>query len=372
MRFWLIPLLIFSSMVAHAQTTRLLTHIPKLDGGFAATLALQNDSVLTKPVMLAPYDHAGNLLQDPATLYWAVSPVSVLHLDAAQVLPSETAYVQVYGSERVRVSVLFRTAAQADASKAVVNEIRQLGKRFHILPTGGQTTGYWEGFAAVNPNQSNATLTLRLYRNPNMAAIAASQISLQGTTKTLGLFTDIFPDQDIQAQDFIIMTATQPVGLVILHGNTHSGDLTNVTPEPFTAAPVIETADPATIARDPFEILNATINEELLSFSLRFPNGCNQVRLVWDGSFMESFPVQARLHIAHDTSGLVCTEAITTTNETFDLAPLVQTYVDGGGDPADPINLQIMSPDGNEVQTTLVLQDAGVSAAEVEEPAPHQ
>jgi hypothetical protein len=78
---------------------------------------------------------------------------------------------------------------------------------------------------------------------------------------------------------------------------------------------------------DPAEILHAQIAGDELRLDVRYGGGCAQhhFSLLHEGVFLESQPVQARLHLAHDAQGDRC-RALIGRSLMFDLTPLKRAY----------------------------------------------
>lgn len=77
-------------------------------------------------------------------------------------------------------------------------------------------------------------------------------------------------------------------------------------------------------------INSVTLSGDTLTVSASFSGGCAEhtITACWDGSFLESFPVQARIKLIHDANGDSC-EAYLTQDFTYDLTPMREAYVDG-------------------------------------------
>ena len=73
-----------------------------------------------------------------------------------------------------------------------------------------------------------------------------------------------------------------------------------------------------------------TLDGDTLKVDAGFSGGCEEhtVTACWDGSFLESSPVQARITLYHDANGDTC-EAYLQATYSFDLAPMKQSYIDG-------------------------------------------
>jgi hypothetical protein len=78
---------------------------------------------------------------------------------------------------------------------------------------------------------------------------------------------------------------------------------------------------------DAAEILRAEIAGDELRLEVQYGGGCapHHFSLLHEGIFLESQPVQARLHLAHDAHGDPC-RALIRRSLAFDLTPLKRAY----------------------------------------------
>ena len=78
---------------------------------------------------------------------------------------------------------------------------------------------------------------------------------------------------------------------------------------------------------DEYVLNSATITDDTLNISASFSGGCkeHQLTLVVSDTFLESFPVQLHVSLAHNANGDPC-EAWLTTNYHFDLTPIKTMY----------------------------------------------
>lgn len=78
---------------------------------------------------------------------------------------------------------------------------------------------------------------------------------------------------------------------------------------------------------DDFELNSAAITDDTLTVSVSYSGGCeaHQFTLVASESFLESFPVQLHVYIAHNANGDTC-EAYPTEDYHFDLTPIKTRY----------------------------------------------
>ena len=94
-------------------------------------------------------------------------------------------------------------------------------------------------------------------------------------------------------------------------------------------ATVIATS-PDAWGTDAYVINAATLEADLLRINVSYTGGCetHAFTLVADPMFLESFPVQMRVSLAHNANGDTCQESITE-DHTFDLTPLKEAYQKG-------------------------------------------
>lgn len=99
-----------------------------------------------------------------------------------------------------------------------------------------------------------------------------------------------------------------------------------------------------TTGSDAATILAATLSGDTLSLVVEYEGGCQEhdFSLIHDSVFLESFPVQTHVRLAHE--GDRCGEQVTEELE-FDLSPLALAYVAAYGEPG-PIIVHIREPDG--------------------------
>ncbi len=99
-------------------------------------------------------------------------------------------------------------------------------------------------------------------------------------------------------------------------------DCDGVVDEGCAGGPAIEVC-PEGVPRDPVSVDAAVVEEDALRLDVGYSGGCeaHDFRLCWDGSFLESNPVQVRLGLSHDSHGDAC-EAYITEPLSFDLGPL--------------------------------------------------
>ena len=81
---------------------------------------------------------------------------------------------------------------------------------------------------------------------------------------------------------------------------------------------------------DAYTINAATLQGDTLSIDVSYSGGCetHAFTLVAEERFLESFPVQLRVSLAHNANGDTCEESITESYH-FDLTPLKEAYQTG-------------------------------------------
>lgn len=86
---------------------------------------------------------------------------------------------------------------------------------------------------------------------------------------------------------------------------------------------------PPDVPTDAVDILDATVQGDALVVDVGYSGGCETHYLgaCWNGSFLESNPVQIQTFIAHEANGDTC-EAYPQQQLTFDLAGLADAYAD--------------------------------------------
>ena len=81
---------------------------------------------------------------------------------------------------------------------------------------------------------------------------------------------------------------------------------------------------------DAYTINAATLEGDTLTLNVSYSGGCEKhvFTLVAEAHFLESYPVQLRVSLAHNANGDPCEDAITEDYH-FDLTPLKETYQKG-------------------------------------------
>ena len=98
----------------------------------------------------------------------------------------------------------------------------------------------------------------------------------------------------------------------------------------ITSAEADSSTDESSFGTDEYVINTVTIHNDTLRISVSYSGGCetHQFTLVAEERFMESFPVQLRVSLAHNANGDTCEESITE-DHVFDLTPIKEMYQKG-------------------------------------------
>ena len=100
---------------------------------------------------------------------------------------------------------------------------------------------------------------------------------------------------------------------------------------------------------DPYTLNSATITDDMLDISVSYSGGCeaHAFTLVVSEAFLESFPVQLPVSIAHDANNDTC-EAYPTENYRFNLTPIKTMYQNAYRQDAGTIVLRLKdAPEGD-------------------------
>ena len=91
-------------------------------------------------------------------------------------------------------------------------------------------------------------------------------------------------------------------------------------------------ATPEAWGTDAYVINAATIEDDTLRINVSYTGGCetHEFTLVAEPRFLESFPVQLRVSLAHNANGDICEDSLTE-DHTFDLTPIKTAYQKGYG-----------------------------------------
>ena len=86
-------------------------------------------------------------------------------------------------------------------------------------------------------------------------------------------------------------------------------------------------ASPEALGTDEYVINAATVEDDSLRVNVSYSGGCetHAFTLVAEPMFLESFPVQLRVSIAHNANGDTCQDSITE-DHVFDLTPIKEVY----------------------------------------------
>ena len=102
---------------------------------------------------------------------------------------------------------------------------------------------------------------------------------------------------------------------------------------------------------DEYTLNSATITDDTLNISVSYSGGCeeHQLALVVSDTFLESFPVQLHVSLAHNANEDAC-EAWLTEDYHFDLTPIKTMYQEAYRQEAGTIILRLKdAPDGELV-----------------------
>ena len=89
-------------------------------------------------------------------------------------------------------------------------------------------------------------------------------------------------------------------------------------------------ATPEAWGTDAYVINTATIEDDTLHINVSYTGGCetHAFTLVAEPRFLESFPVQLRVSLAHNANSDTCEDSLTEDHQ-FDLTPLKEVYQKG-------------------------------------------
>lgn len=98
----------------------------------------------------------------------------------------------------------------------------------------------------------------------------------------------------------------------------------------------------AALGTDRYVLNTATVADDMLTLNVSFGGGCklHQFTLVASASFLESFPVQLHIFLAHNANGDLC-RAWLTEDLQFDLTPIKTLYQNAYRQEAGTIILQL-------------------------------
>ncbi len=155
----------------------------------------------------------------------------------------------------------------------------------------------------------------------------------------------------------VCVTTPNPMQVVILSGpdgqpQSFAGADFGVAPRPCDPIPAVVLTDsfplPDAIPQDPYSLLEARLDGDVFTLRVGF-GGCaadHPFKLFAGRSFMESFPVQTWVSLAHDDRDEPC-DAFFQRTLRFDLDPIRQEHIRQYGGPA-VVGLRFRDSQGNE------------------------
>ena len=153
---------------------------------------------------------------------------------------------------------------------------------------------------------------------------------------------------------FIFSIGCQQVNdpIKVVHNDTALVSVDGVNPDEivYTGAVFIGDAGDR-FGIDEYVLNAATITDDTLDISASYSGGCedHQFTLVVSDTFLESFPVQLHVSLAHNANGDTC-EAYPTNNYRFDLTTIKTMYQEAYRQEAGTIILRLKdAPDGELV-----------------------
>lgn len=329
---------------------RLVTHVPKFENGFKATIFLRNDSSLSKEVYFNSFNEHGEILNLGDPVRYRIPGLSTLTLDGSTVLPESTSHFTIIGSTRVGVSLMYGSGVELDNGRALLHESKEAGHRFAIFPTGANPEeGYWEGLALVNLGTHRATITFRLL-DMFGHELASNDIGLNGMAKHTSVLSGLFEENFVGQSVQIEVLSDQPISLVMLTGNSNHKDISNIAPEPLVQLePLLLTDDITSLPKKILGIENIQFEEELLHVSALLPNPCHDLELFWNGGIKESFPPQVDIYLVGRDVSDVCFQPITQKTRTFDLTKLSEAFADSGGSKGDTLIVNLRDENHDKI-----------------------
>lgn len=332
---------------------RLMAHVPKFEAGFQATILLKNDSDFTKEVYFNCFDEQGELLNLGNSAPFRIPKRTTLSLNGQDALPPGTSHFTVVGSNRVRVSTVYGRANTDEAAKALLHENDQAGRRFSIVPTGGNPEqGYWEGLAIINLSNQRATVTFSL-RNFSGGELANADLVLKPMAKHVSLLGDLFTSETPKNLTQIEVASDQPVNIVMLSGNSIRDDITNVSPEPLVQLEsLLLTEDIEALPKKLLSLETVQFDEEVLTISGLVPNPCHELELYWNGGIKESFPPQVDIYVVARQVTEICFQPITKRTRSFDLTQIGHAFLQSGGADGETIIVNLRDKDHSNIVST--------------------
>lgn len=329
---------------------RLLTHIPKFEQGFQATILLKNEAKLAKEIYFIFYNEAGEIIQAGDPIRFRVEAGETKVLDGKQTFPQGTSHATVHGSARVRVSVMYGAQNNEDSANALLHENQLGGQKFLIYPTSGNPSqGYWEGLALVNVAGEANDIHFQL-SDMEGNLIQQLDFNMAPMAKMVHTLEALFGDSTAEQRFQIDVTSSKPMNMVMLTGNADRQDFSNVYPEAFeTLEPLQLTDDIVALPKAILSIEEVNFVEEVLTVSTLLPNPCHNLELFWTGGIKESFPPQVDLYLVSRDTSDVCIQPITRKTRSFDLTPIVNTFINTGGDKGDSLIINLRDKDHREI-----------------------
>ncbi len=108
------------------------------------------------------------------------------------------------------------------------------------------------------------------------------------------------------------------------------------------------------LGKDPFTLQSVSVSGDFLEVETSYGGGCEKHSfwVEWDGAFLESLPVQARLVVRHEARNDRCLALIGSDKRRFDLSPLKESYRRGYREQQGSIVLRVQdAPAGSVVYT---------------------
>jgi len=328
---------------------RVLPHFPSSSGGFIGVLVANNPSNLKKKVTLTCYTVDGKTL---AYINLEVEPKQLMRFPVSDFLPAGTSHALISGSERVSFSVAFESSEGSDARSSAKEVVSQNGE-VKIIPSFKEdSSSYWDGAAVVNMGDSQGVVMVEIMADGILGPPGIS-IPIAPMEKKVFTFTSLFGGaRDIEGSYFKV-SSDQPFAFMGLAGTTDHRILWPVIPNPVENHKGNSFSDDSVtdLQVEKYTIDELSISEELLTVVVGYTERCTgELKLFMSGGFMESYPVQANLVFQRiNDPNLGCLDVLTVEEETFDLSPLVQDYIDSYGQD-DVILLNIYDYNGDRIR----------------------
>lgn len=93
---------------------------------------------------------------------------------------------------------------------------------------------------------------------------------------------------------------------------------------------------------DELDLESLSVRGDDLSIGIAYGGGCEEhdFRLCWDGTFMETYPVQVDLELIHDAHGDTCM-AYVMESVRFSLVPLREAWIEAYGTESGSIRIDV-------------------------------